>query len=220
MTRNLRQTFHESHLYHGTPEEFAPGDIIKPASEVGKPASNRSDVAYATPDIYTAKFMAWEQNNFNGENFKEDSQTNPPTENVYRVEPVDPTDTKRQIGVKQWVPHRLLGAGTISDEITSPSGFRVLSRVQHPQEIINRIWEMNNRDPKRRGYGRNQRGGTGITRPSWGVKNQSSIWGTDHYYGSYDKDEYSEIADKKQKELERYVAANKAKRRKQRNRKQ
>ena len=151
MGRNLRQTFHESHLYHGTPEELSPGDIILPADQVGKRPSNRGDVAYATPDIYTGNFMGWEQNNHNGKNFGEEAKTNPPKTNLYRVEPVDPTDLKRNSGVLSNAT-RLLGAGTVSDEVTSSAGFKVLSKVQHPQEIINKISDMNRNNPNRLGY--------------------------------------------------------------------
>lgn len=141
MTRNLRQTFHESRLYHGTPEEFAPGDIIKPAEAVGKRASNDPSVAYASKDFSVAKFMAWEQNNFNGENFRKDSQTNPPTENVYRVEPVDPAE---QLGEHSSLSQAIRidlpeGLGPARD-VTSTTGFRVLSKVQNP----NRLHILNN----------------------------------------------------------------------------
>jgi hypothetical protein len=158
MTRNIRQTFHESHLYHGTPEEFAPGDVILPANQVGKSPSNRGDVAYATPDIHTGNFMAWEQNNHNGENFKDDSE---PKTNLYRVEPVDPSSTTRRKGVLSH-SRRLLGAGRESDEVTSPKGFRVLSKVNDPNAIINKIQKINEEDPNKDGYP-----STRAPRPAW-----------------------------------------------------
>jgi hypothetical protein len=161
MTRNIRQTFHESHLYHGTPEEFAPGDVILPANQVGKPPSNRGDVAYATPDIHTGNFMAWEQNNHNGENFKDDSEGSAPKTNLYRVEPVDPSSTTRKRGVLSH-SRRLFGAGRESDEVTSPKGFRVLSKVNDPAAIISKIQKINEEDPNKEGYPSN-----GAPRPAW-----------------------------------------------------
>jgi hypothetical protein len=79
-------------LFHGTPDELNPGDIILPASKVDKHASADPEKAYATESPYVAKFMAWEQNNHRGENFREDTDENPPVENVYHVEPVTPNE--------------------------------------------------------------------------------------------------------------------------------
>jgi len=200
MARNLRQTFHESHLYHGTPEEFSPGDIIKPAEQVGKRASNDASLAYATPDIHTANFMSWEQNNFNGENWRDDVEKNPPRRNVYRVEPVDPSDLTRKNGVMS-TAIRLNGAGTVSDEVMSPSGFRVLSKVQYPEEIINKIFEMNRNDPKRKGY----RGYGTMTNASW-PSNVSLR------YPSLEKDEYNPRHHEGIKRLERSSAVERARR--------
>jgi hypothetical protein len=128
-------------LYHGTDAEFNPGDVILPANKINKMPSNRGDVAYATPDLHTAKLMAWEQNNHNCKNFdKNYGEHNPPPEHVYEVEPVNPkenlvTEPDVLSPIPNWQGQ--YGGHKSSPEVLSKEGFRVLSKVQHAREIRN-----------------------------------------------------------------------------------
>jgi hypothetical protein len=125
-------------LYHGTPEGFKPGDVILPASKVKKNPSADGDIAYASPDFGVAHFMAWEQNNHNGANFEEDAT---PPERVYRVEPADSSET---LGIKANImnpvfrPDLPSGYGT-PREVTSKQGFRVVSEVQDPNAVTEKM---------------------------------------------------------------------------------
>jgi hypothetical protein len=130
------------YLYHGTPHGFNPGDVILPAKSIGKRASSRDDVAYASPDFGVAKFMAWEQNNHNGENFREDADENPPSERVFRVAPVDNSE---KLGFTDDVIHTMrpelpegMGMGR---EVTSAKGFTVLSEVNDPDALKQKFFE-------------------------------------------------------------------------------
>lgn len=123
-------------LFHGTPEEFAPGDIVLPASKIGKSASANPDVAYATPSLYVAKFMAWEQNNHNGSNFGSGEERRP--ENVYRVEPVDPEEKLRRSPVLSdpTLPPKEDGYPREAPQVVSRAGFRVLSKLQGVERTL------------------------------------------------------------------------------------
>lgn len=151
-------------LFHGTPDELNPGDIILPANKVGKAASADPEKTYATDSPYVAKFMAWEQNNHRGTQHDEEK----PAENVYHVEPVDPEE---ELGFKPGIvgdptaepvhrdaqgkvvpkpepydPHTVdvkefLGRLNLSktgegNEYTSTSGYRVLSKMFDPERTI------------------------------------------------------------------------------------
>lgn len=132
MPRN--EEFKNSALYHGTPHVFKPGDEILPAKKIGKKGSAESNLAYASKDFPVAKFMAWEQNNFNGSNFHPDAPE--PPEHVYRVEPLDPSEKLGSHSSLMHVaqPDTETGYGKARD-VTSRVGFRVLSKVQDPEKL-------------------------------------------------------------------------------------
>jgi hypothetical protein len=137
MGRN-NDDFKEQIYYHGSPKEFNPGDKILPPVVTGVLASADPQKVYASKDHYVAKFMAWEQNNANGNNF--DSEKFPegtkPPEHVYRVTPLDPTERLEPHSSLTHVPRPDLpwGYGRAQDVI-SRTGFRVLSRVQDPDKV-------------------------------------------------------------------------------------
>jgi hypothetical protein len=144
----------EEVLFHGSPEEFNPGDTILPASKIGKEASANPDVAYATPSLHVAKFMAWEQNNYNGANF-EDNNEEPP-ENVYRVAPVNPEEKMVRKGVLMdpTIPRDEKGYLRQSPEVRSSAGFKVLSKMQDPGRTIELKRRLVQIDEDKKGYDR------------------------------------------------------------------
>ncbi len=92
---------HVSELYHGSPHEFAEGDVITPKTK---------KVAFATDSFHSARAFSK----------RSDEAGNEVEGNVYAVYPVDMSETwMRQM--KYWKP--------VSNELVSPKGFRVLKKV-------------------------------------------------------------------------------------------
>ena len=141
-------------LYHGSPHEFSPGDIILPASKVGKEPSSY-DVAYATPDLNIAHFMAWEQNNHNGNNFNDVNygEDNPPPEHVYEVEPVDPKEnlfTDKVSSRRQWDDRKAVNYAVRGSEVLSKQGFKVIGKVPYLDKIEHHMRNLENKNISRR----------------------------------------------------------------------
>jgi len=124
--------------YHGSPSTFNPGDEILPPAVTGAPATADPQKVYASKDHHVAKFMAWEQNNANGNNFDDEKfpEGTKPPEYVYRVTPLDPTERLEPHSSLNPIPRPDLpwGYGRARD-VTSSTGFRVLSRVQDPDKV-------------------------------------------------------------------------------------
>jgi len=174
-------------LFHGTPHEFQSGDVVLPAKDVGVQASADKAAAYATPSLYTAKFMAWEQNNHNGENWRDDVKENPPTENVYRVEPVDEDEElpRRRVLLDPTAEIDRRGMIGDSDEVVSKKGFKVLSKVQFPEKTIGLKKFLRNNDKKALELAEEM---------SWREKDMK--WDTDNkHYSEEGKANYAKIAD-------------------------
>lgn len=102
--------------YHGSNESFKPGDIIRPASSVGK-KGNQPDEAWATKDFRVAVAFG--------------TKGGSTPARVYEVEPVDSNDVKvvsalpERDGSKDYTFHRYAA---------SKSGFRVIREI--PQSDI------------------------------------------------------------------------------------
>jgi hypothetical protein len=115
-------------LYHGTTAELSPGDVIKPAVEVGTHNWKKDDkVSYATNDLGAATFFANEAAN----NASEAAQKFIPKK-IYKVSPVSDKDLATR-------PMRDMKAYAVGEdtplELSSPKGFHVISEVpeeQHP----------------------------------------------------------------------------------------
>ena len=131
--------------YHGTPHVFNPGDELLPPATRGGSASADPTKVYASKDLYVAKFMAWEQNNYNGNNFDDEKfpEGTEPPEHVYRVTPIDPTEKLQPHSSLTHVPRPDLPWGSArARDVVSKVGFRVLSQVQNPDEVLSRMREI------------------------------------------------------------------------------
>lgn len=134
--------------YHGTPHVFNPGDeLLPPATRDGDASADPKKV-YASKDLYVAKFMAWEQNNHNGNNFDDEKfpEGTKPPEHVYRVVPIDPNEKLQPHSSLTHVPRPDLPWGSANArDVVSGTGFRVLSKVQDPDKVVRLMREIANR---------------------------------------------------------------------------
>ena len=113
-------------LFHGTNREFNPGDIISGASIAGVPPITKGlreddphlSVAHASESAAMAASYADRAVERGGGKF-----------HLYRVKPVDPDDVQHEL----------------EDEMSSPSGFKVVRRlpIEHSQDP--RVWTQHNR---------------------------------------------------------------------------
>ena len=96
-------------LFHGTPEKFNVGDVILPATALGKPKYYDNDKAWATPDAdYAAEIGDIRANKTRAVG----AQPNPSY--VYAVSPIEGDESVVTEGKK----------------VSSDKGFRVVKRIK------------------------------------------------------------------------------------------